>query len=136
MSNNPVSQSVPTKSSGLPNTPYPTTTMETVVGNVQVAEKSYDVQGNVVSSTQDTPIDVNALHGVTKPTEGQLTVPSTGMVTQTSTASSSSSGIPEAPIIRMSQDSSSGSTGSMNTSVVQENPQQTFLPQDWTGTKP
>lgn len=49
-----------------------------------VADNSYDIQGNPVSSKQDTPIDVNALHGVTV-TEESLIAPSTGMVTKVDT---------------------------------------------------
>ena len=61
--------------------PYGTTSMKTVVGTAQVGNQSYDIQGNVVDSKQDTPIDVNALQGAVV-TEESLQAPSTGMVIQ------------------------------------------------------
>lgn len=80
MSNNPYENVVPTEDTQLPDTgPYSTTPMQTVVGVSQVANASYDVQGNAVSSEEDTPLDVNALHGVTVTSES-LQAPSTGMV--------------------------------------------------------
>lgn len=78
MSNSPYENVVPVQESQLPNSdPYSTTPMQTVVGVSQVANNSYDIQGNPVSSEEDTPIDVNALHGV-KVTQESLQAPSTG----------------------------------------------------------
>src|SRR6478609_7713521 len=104
MSNDLYNQSVPTEQSQLSGEPYPTTVMETVAGPVEVAEKSYDVQGNPVSSSGDTPIDVNALHGI-EVVPSQLEVPSTGMGVEVDT------------------------TGQGSSKPVSENPEQTFLPQ-------
>lgn len=79
MTNYPFSQSVPTSAQDIPNNQiYSKTPMQTVVGTAQVAQCSYDVQGEAVGSEQDTPIDVNALHGVTIESESQLQSPSTG----------------------------------------------------------
>lgn len=84
MSNNLYQNKVPTEQSQLPNgkAPYSSTTMKTVVGNTQVANCSYDIQGNPVDSTNDTPIDANALQGVTA-TESNLRAPSTGYKVET-----------------------------------------------------
>ena len=79
--------------------------METVVGNVEVANKSYDIQGNVVDSTGDTPIDVNALQGVQGITEGQRYAPSS-----------------------FTYSAGNERTGGGATTPEQENPNQTFLP--------
>lgn len=57
---------------------FPTTTMSTVVGDVKVSDKSFGIGGQVVDSTGDTPIDVNALYGVSAPPEGGLAPPATG----------------------------------------------------------
>lgn len=46
---------------------FPTVPMNTVVGQVQVAEKSFDVQGKVIDSSNETPLDVNAMHYITEP---------------------------------------------------------------------
>lgn len=79
MSNSPYGNIVPTEQSQLPNSnPFGSTTMKTVVGTTQVADNSYDIQGNPVSSTGDTPIDANALQGVVV-TDASLQAPSTGM---------------------------------------------------------
>jgi hypothetical protein len=118
MSNDPYSQSVLINESKLINEeeqeqrqqPYSTTSMKTIVGTVQVADKSYDVQGNPVNSKQDTPIDVNALHGV-QPVHSQFQVPSTGKDIQLETSDS--------------KISDSTTTTPRNTN---ENPEQTFLP--------
>jgi hypothetical protein len=56
------------------NQAFPTSTKSTVVGPVKVAEKSYDIQGKVVDSSHDTPLDVNAMHHVTGPAQGTLTM--------------------------------------------------------------
>jgi hypothetical protein len=76
MSNNPLGQSVKPRNEY---DSYPTTTMHTVVGNIQVADKSYGIQGQVVDSTGDRPIDVNAVAGVQMPAEG-MKMPETGML--------------------------------------------------------
>jgi len=86
MSNNPYQNVVPVKESQLPKSdPYSTTTMKTVVGTSQVANNSYDIQGNPVSSENDTPIDVNALQGAVV-TPQSLVAPSTGFQTQLETS--------------------------------------------------
>lgn len=86
MSNNPYENIVPTEESQLPNsTPYSSQPMETVVGVTQVANNSFDIFGNQVSSTGDTPIDVNALQGAVV-TEESLTAPSTGFLTEVDTS--------------------------------------------------
>lgn len=51
---------------------FPTVQMKTTVGDVSVNEKSYDVQGNIVDSSQDTPIDVNAMYNTELPAEGLI----------------------------------------------------------------
>lgn len=91
MSNDPYSQHVPlTKQK---DNSFPSHTMGTVVGNVKVQDKSYDVQGALVDSTGDTPIDVNALMHAQAPKGG---LPSTGIQTIVDTpghkSGSSSSG--------------------------------------------
>lgn len=58
---------------------YPTTTMETVAGNVKVPDQSYGIQGQVVDSTMDTPIDMNAIAGAEAPPSG-MQLPETGML--------------------------------------------------------
>jgi len=103
MSNDPYGQSVP--EGGKDNT-FPTTTVPTVVGNVRVADKSYNVQGQVVDSTNDNLIDVNAIQGVTSPPDGDIVPPSTGYDIKFETNSVG----PSQPI--------------------NENPEQTFLPRD------
>ena len=60
------------------NEPFSTTTMQTCVGEVPVMNNSYDIQGNVVDSTMDTPIDVNALYDV-QVTDSMLQIPETGL---------------------------------------------------------
>lgn len=51
--------------------------ISTVVGTTQVPTESYDVAGNIVGSTQDTPLDVNKMQG-SYVTESSMTMPSTG----------------------------------------------------------
>ena len=78
MSNSPYENTVPTDSSQLPDsTPFGATPMQTVTGETLVADNSYDIQGNPVDSTGDTPIDANALQGANV-TDSSLQAPSTG----------------------------------------------------------
>jgi hypothetical protein len=80
MSNHPYQNVVPTKKNQLPHDhTYATTVMQTIAGPVQVANKSYDVQGQQVSSEHDTPLDVNALNGAVV-TKSHLQVPSSGFI--------------------------------------------------------
>ena len=80
MSNSPCENVVPTEESQLPDSqPYSTTPMQTIVGISQVANNSYDVQGNPVNSEGDTPIDVNAVQGAVVTPES-LQAPSTGIL--------------------------------------------------------
>lgn len=102
MSNDPSGQSVQSNSSD--NT-YSYTPMQTVVGQVKVADKSYGIGGQVVDSTGDTPIDVNALVGVEAPPN--LVTPSTGYG------------------IKLEESGKGGPSEPVN-----KNPEQTFLPHD------
>lgn len=51
--------------------------VSTVVGTTHAPTESYDVAGNVVNSTQDTPLDANKMIGAVL-TEGATVMPSTG----------------------------------------------------------
>ncbi len=112
---------------------FPTTTMETSVGNVQVSDKSYDIQGNVVDSSNDTPIDVNAVHGVQQAPQGGL--PSTGLTPQFETNVNRTDNV-ESTDLNQSNQTNEGSlqSGSFSadnsTKSVQQNPEQTFMPHD------
>ena len=105
MSNDPYGQSVIPNQNAQDNT-FPTTTMETVVGDVKVSDKSDGIGGQVVDSTHDTPIDVNALHNVQLP-PGGLNAPVTNL----------------APEVEKSVTDGEAKH-------TQENPEQTFLPHD------
>lgn len=61
-------------------TAFPTQPMKTVVGTVPVPSQSYDVQGQLVDSNKDTPLDVNAMHGVSSDSVPQM--PETGINVQ------------------------------------------------------
>ena len=76
---------------------YPTSSIDSAIGPVQVSEKSYDIQGNAVDSTQDTPIDVNENVDTDIPLEPMSLVPEV-----------------------------TSNLGSKDQDVVQENPQQTL----------
>jgi len=80
MSNDPIKNVVPIEEERLPPSPFSTTPMRTVVGTAQVADCSYDVQGNPINSEGDLPMDVNAMFGVQPLEEGAFQAPSTGFL--------------------------------------------------------
>ena len=87
-----MSQYVETETKTTTTNAYPTETVPTVVGDVKVSQKSYDIQGQVVDSSHDNLIDVNKIHGVQS--VGNFSMPSTGLapiVEQTTVTTSSGS---------------------------------------------
>ena len=86
---------------------FPTTTMRTVVGDVKVADKSYDINGNLVDSSDETPVDVNAIQYV-------QSVPVTPLDLT--------------PQLSTSTDSSTSSSTDNDKNENHENPDQTFRP--------
>ena len=88
-------------------TTYPTETVSSVVGDVKVSNKSYDIQGQVVDSSHDNLIDVNKLNGV-QPGSFNTTMPSTGI----------------SPIVEQNT-TQFGNNGNSNEPQTNKNPNQT-----------